>query len=214
MSGTTLHYIFDPLCGWCYGAAPLVKAAQAIPGLSISFHGGGMMTGENRRQINAEWRSYVMPHDQRISELTGQPFGDRYFDGLLKDTSAILDSAPPITAILTAEIITERGLDMLHRIQHAHYFEGRRIADTPVLIELAAELGLDGPSFSHVFQETLSAATAQHIANSRAFLAKIHGQGFPTFILQNEKGEMKVINAGQYLGDPAGWTQMLNEAIP
>ncbi|MEG1327174.1 MAG: DsbA family protein, partial [Janthinobacterium sp.] len=27
----TLHYIFDPLCGWCYGAAPLVEAARAVP---------------------------------------------------------------------------------------------------------------------------------------------------------------------------------------
>ena len=25
---TTLHYIYDPLCGWCYGAAPLVEAAR------------------------------------------------------------------------------------------------------------------------------------------------------------------------------------------
>lgn len=32
MTETTLHYIFDPLCGWCYGAAPLVKAAQSLPG--------------------------------------------------------------------------------------------------------------------------------------------------------------------------------------
>jgi putative protein-disulfide isomerase len=28
---TTLHYIFDPLCGWCYGAAPLVAAARTVP---------------------------------------------------------------------------------------------------------------------------------------------------------------------------------------
>lgn len=25
MSTPTLHYIHDPLCGWCYGAAPLVR---------------------------------------------------------------------------------------------------------------------------------------------------------------------------------------------
>ncbi|MFT8171056.1 DsbA family protein, partial [Salmonella enterica subsp. enterica serovar Enteritidis] len=59
MSGATLHYIFDPLCGWCYGAAPLLKAAQNIAGLTISLHAGGMMTGPNRRQINREWRNYV-----------------------------------------------------------------------------------------------------------------------------------------------------------
>ena len=30
MSLATLHYIYDPLCGWCYGAKPLVQAAQAV----------------------------------------------------------------------------------------------------------------------------------------------------------------------------------------
>ena len=41
-----VHYLFDPLCGWCYGAAPLVRAITAQlppeiplrlwPGLSLS----------------------------------------------------------------------------------------------------------------------------------------------------------------------------------
>ena len=31
-SSPILHYIYDPLCGWCYGAAPLVEAARAVPG--------------------------------------------------------------------------------------------------------------------------------------------------------------------------------------
>ncbi|MDO7862492.1 DsbA family protein, partial [Morganella morganii] len=121
MTETTLHYIFDPLCGWCYGAAPLVKAAQSLPGLKIVPHAGGMMTGNNRRQITDEWRNYVIPHDKRIAEMTGQPFGEAYFNGLLRDTTAVMDSEPPITAILAAEKLSGRGLDMLHRIQQAHY---------------------------------------------------------------------------------------------
>ena len=147
MTGTTLHYIFDPLCGWCYGAAPLVKAAKTIPGLTIALHAGGMMTGNNRRQITDEWRNYVIPHDKRIAELTGQPFGEAYFNGLLRDTTAVMDSEPPITAILAAQALAGRGLDMLHRIQEAHYQEGRRIADTPVLEALAKELGLPSAPF-------------------------------------------------------------------
>ncbi|EOD5239980.1 DsbA family protein, partial [Vibrio parahaemolyticus] len=22
----TVHYFFDPMCGWCYGASPLIEA--------------------------------------------------------------------------------------------------------------------------------------------------------------------------------------------
>ena len=133
---STLHYIFDPLCGWCYAAAPLIDAARNQSALTIVLHGGGMLTGSNRRQITAQWRDYVIPHDRRIAKLTGQPFGERYFEDLLRDSTAVLDSEPPTTAILAAEEISGYGLDMLHRVQHAHYAEGRRIADHDVLSEL------------------------------------------------------------------------------
>ncbi len=40
---------------------------------------------------------------------------------------------------------------MLHRIQLAHYVEGRRIADTPVLTVLAADIGLNTEAFINAF---------------------------------------------------------------
>ncbi len=145
---STLHYVFDPLCGWCYGAAPLISAARGISGLDIAIHAGGMMAGPNRQAVTPQLRAYVMTHDKRIAQLTGQPFGAAYFDGLLCDRDAVLDSAPPSTAILAAEELVGRGLDMLHRVQRAHYVEGRRIADATVLGELARELGLDPGAFT------------------------------------------------------------------
>ncbi|MGQ8775739.1 DsbA family protein [Serratia sp. NA_112.1] len=213
MTGTTLHYIFDPLCGWCYGAAPLVKAAKTIPGLNIVLHAGGMMTGNNRRQITDEWRNYVIPHDKRIAELTGQTFGEAYFNGLLRDTTAVMDSEPPITAILAAQALAGRGLDMLHRIQEAHYQEGRRIADTPVLEALAKELGLASAPFIAEMRFNAGVQTAQHIAQSRAMLAKVQGQGFPTFALEESEGRLRQIPVGNYLGNVEAWKELLSGAV-
>ncbi|MDN2712874.1 DsbA family protein [Janthinobacterium sp. SUN118] len=207
-----LHYIFDPLCGWCYGAAPLVEAARAVPGLTVALHGGGMMTGSNRRQITPEWRGYVLPHDRRIEQLSGQPFGDAYLNGLLNDTTAMMDSAPPITAILAAQDLAGKGLDMLHRLQRAHYVEGLRIADLPVLVLLAQQLGLDGAAFDAAYARQAGAATEQHIAASRALLAQVGGQGFPTFVLDDGAGKLSVIDIGGFLGQPAKWQAQLGGA--
>ncbi|MGE1526886.1 hypothetical protein [Pseudomonas putida] len=33
MQQATLHYFYDPFCGWCYAAAPMVSAAQDVPSL-------------------------------------------------------------------------------------------------------------------------------------------------------------------------------------
>ncbi|MDR6887786.1 MULTISPECIES: DsbA family protein [Variovorax] len=209
-NNTTLHYIFDPMCGWCYAAAPLVDAARSVPGLSVEFHGGGMMTGANRRPITAQWRDYVMPHDRRIAELTGQPFGQGYFEGLLRDTGAVMDSEPPTTAVLAAEALrTGGGLDMIHRLQRAHYVEGRRIADMDVLTAVAAELGFDAEAFASAFARLSGEATAQHIAASRQLLQRAGGQGFPTFVLAHADGTASRIDIGPWLGRADEWKAQL-----
>lgn len=209
----TLHYVFDPLCGWCYAAAPLVDAASRVPGLKVELHGGGMMTGANRRTITPEWRSYVIPHDRRIAELSGQPFGAAYFEGLLNDTDAMLDSGPPLTAVLAAQAIADRGLDMLSRAQRAHYVEGRRIADFSVLRELAADIGLSPINFTTAFDELTGESTHRHIAFSRQWLARAGGQGFPTFALEGPAAQVTVIEGGRYLGRPEAWTAQLESLI-
>jgi len=212
--GATLHYIFDPLCGWCYAAAPLVDAVRNVPGLRVAFHGGGMMTGANRRPITPQWREYVLPHDRRIAEMTGQPFGEGYFEGLLRDTGAVMDSEPPITAILAAEALRAGGgLDMIHRLQRAHYVEGRRIADAEVLTALAAELGFDAGAFGTAYASLGGAATAQHIAASRQFLQRAGGQGFPTFVLAQADGRASRLDAGPWLGRADDWKARLAELI-
>jgi putative protein-disulfide isomerase len=215
MAGTlnrpTLHYVFDPLCGWCYAAAPLVQAARAVPGLAIALHGGGMMTGPNRRTITPQWRDYVMPHDRRIAQLTGQPFGEAYFEGLLRDTTAVMDSEPPTTAILAAEALEGRGIDLLERLQRAHYVEGLRIADAAVLHDLATDIGLDGSAFAAAVDAHAGAPTREHFAASRALLARMGGSGFPSFALASD-GRLERIDASPWLGRPEAWQQHLAQA--
>ncbi|WP_338879578.1 DsbA family protein [Achromobacter veterisilvae] len=211
-SNPTLHYIFDPLCGWCYAAAPLVEAARALPGLGIALHGGGMMTGGNRQPVTDALRRYVMPHDERIASLTGQPFGEDYFNGLLRDNGAVFDSEPPTTAILAAQALGGRGLDLLQRIQRAHYVQGLRVADPAVLAALAADIGLDPAAFGAAFAAAQGAETASHIAASRQLLARLGGSGFPTLALERG-GACTLLEPSRYLGRPAQWQADLRARI-
>jgi len=200
-----LHYIYDPLCGWCYGASPLLAAAREIAGLDIRLHGGGLMNGV---RVTAELREYVMAHDQRIAMLTGVPFGSAYFDKLLQDHSAVLNSAPPITAILAAEEIAGRGLDMLARLQMAHYVEGRRISEESVLLELGTDLGLPEEPLRAAFSRWQGARAASHIADSRALLEKHGGRGFPAFVLETST-DSHLLDVSRWLSDPEGFAALL-----
>jgi putative protein-disulfide isomerase len=168
-----------------------------------------MMSGANRQTVSPQLRNYVMPHDRRIAEYTGQPFGEAYFEGLLRDETAVFDSTPPIAAVLAAEQIAGRGLELLGRLQTAHYVEGRRIADEAVLLELAAQTGLEPEAFQQAFS---AADTGRHIKDSRALLARVGGQGFPTFALEQD-GQFTLVDIGPWLGKPQAFAQWLSQSL-
>ena len=78
MSVKTLHYIYDPLCGWCYGIAPFIQAAHKR-GVTIALHGGRMIAGSQRRPADDSMREMIRNHNQRITQLTGRPFTDAFY---------------------------------------------------------------------------------------------------------------------------------------
>ncbi|BEE05879.1 DsbA family protein [Aeromonas veronii] len=195
---TTLHYVYDPLCGWCYGAAPLLQAAATIAGLKIELHAGGLWMGSRRQPMGEALRDYVRPHDQRIEALTGQHFGERYFNELLLREGRLLDSEPPIRAVLAVTALGGDGLVMLHRIQQSHYRDGIWIGEPAFLATLAAEQGISAEEFQQVY---LQAPLLQHLADSQGWMKRLGGQGYPTLGIERG-GKLERIEVNQYLGEP------------
>jgi putative protein-disulfide isomerase len=206
MKPTILHYLYDPLCGWCYGAAPLIRATRGI--IPVRLHGGGLMTGDARQTITPQLRAWVNRHDQQIAQASGQLFGKGYMDGLLHETGVILDSAPPIAAVLAADQLAGRGLDMLARLQLAHYTEGRHLAERPVLIGLAAALGLDAAAFASALDQHSGEPVQAHIRETRELMAQTGAQGFPTLLLETAQ-EMQPLPIMEFLGQPQAFQQYL-----
>lgn len=204
-----LHYVHDPLCGWCWAAAPLIEAARGL--LPVQAHGGGLFMDGSRRTMGSTWRAYVLPHDRRIAELSGQPFGAAY-EELLNDPTAWLDSEPPIAAVLAADRLAGRGLELLARIQRAHYVEGRHIAKPTVLRELAEELGLDGEAFARELAACIGDATRAHVKDSLALLSRLGARGFPTLALERD-GHWQLVDVGSYLGRVDAWRAWLKETL-
>lgn len=195
---TTLHYVYDPLCGWCYGAAPLLQAAATLAGLKIELHAGGLWLGSRRQPMGEALRDYVRPHDQRIEALTGQHFGERYFNELLLREGSLLDSEQPIRAVLAVTALGGDGLAMLHRIQQSHYRDGLWIGEPAFLATLAAEQGIAADAFQQAY---LQAPLLPHLAASQGWMQRLGGQGYPTLGIERE-GKLERIEINQYLGEP------------
>lgn len=214
MSTATLHYIHDPLCGWCYAAQPLVGAAVAQLGgrLALRLHGGGLF-GEPRR-VDAELAQHIVHSDERIAQLSGQPFGEAYRQGLLADDGTVLYSLPPIAAVLAAESLdAAKAYPMLAAIQDAHYRRGLRVVEPQVLAELAEETGLDGAPFAQALARAEGHAVFEHVQASRRLLDEAGGHGFPTLLLETG-GRPALLPHHNYYGRPDAFVQMLAAQLP
>ena len=145
MTAPTLHYVYDPLCGWCYAVTPMVEAiAQA--GIGVVLHGSGLW--ETAASPAPERRAYIRQSDARIAALTGMAFGPPYLDGLLTDAATVFWSRPTVATVLAAGTMVKGGdLRMMHTVQHAHYVGGRRVVEMPVLAEAAGSIGLPEDAF-------------------------------------------------------------------
>jgi putative protein-disulfide isomerase len=107
-----LYWIIDPLCGWSYGALPLLnRVAQDFTQQHILP--GGLFIGTQRRKLDADWLSHVHEHDARIAALTGMTFGSDYRTQLLTNSEIMLDSLPASRGLLAAQRFAAPGSDLL-----------------------------------------------------------------------------------------------------
>jgi len=207
----TLHYVYDPLCGWCYAAEPMVELARRRLGGTIRFelHAGGLFSGGTLPEAK---RQYIRGADKRIAELTGQPFGKRYLDGLLSDPATHYDSSVPAAAILAAqELKSDNGLLMLRAVQHAHYQEGRRVVEPAVLTDIAESMGLKRESFGAALAAKLGEPTQHHISATRQLMQQVNVTGFPSFFLQRNGSRINIDHQRHYQS-PEGFVAAVLQA--
>ena len=204
----TLHYIHDPLCGWCYGAEPLVRAAAAVPGLELELHAGGLWPQPTH--LPADMRRYIQQADQRIAQMSGQPFGVPYLNGSLLDPTLVLHSRPTVAAVLAAQALDpSKVLPMLRGIQHAHYEHGQRVVEREVLCAIAEECGLPRAEFSAALD---SVPVDAHIAATQRLMGRVGAGGFPTFVLQIDN-ELFGVPHQRFASSPAEFRSWLTRQL-
>ncbi len=203
----TLHFVYDPLCGWCYCAEPLVSAAEKVAGLVVRLHGGGLWPEPTI--LPMESRAYIRQMDERAARISGQPYGKAYLEGLLPDPTMTLESRPTTAAVLAAEEMAGKGLAMLRGIQHAHYERGLKVVEPAVLRQIAEEIGLDGATFATRRNEV---QVDQHITRTQRLMGQIGAGGFPAFVLEID-GQWLAVPHQRYASDPAGFAAWLGQVI-
>lgn len=179
-----LNYLYDPLCGWCYGATPAVADLLGIPDISVKLLPSGLFSGERARPMDDDFARFAWSNDQRIQGLTGQTFSELYRQGVLGDRRHLLDSGPA-TVALTAVSLTDpaREFHALKAIQQARYVEGSDVTSLATLADLLKLLGLPKAAAMIARPDAdLLGANRARVAQAQALMQEFGAGGVPTFI--------------------------------
>ncbi len=196
-----ISYLFDPLCGWCYGASPMLEQLNARPEVVVDLMPTGLFLGDGARQMDENFAAYAWTNDQRISRLNGQPFSDSYRQNVLGNHQRPFDSAPATLALTAVHLVTPgRELEALKVIQNARYVEGRDTTDISILSDVLRALHL--PESADRLEnpdELLIAAYHSRIKAARVEMRRFSANGVPALIVGAE-GSQRILAANALFG--------------
>ncbi len=194
MTGDVLIYGFDPICGWCYGFAPAMRAIRAAhPGLPVRLAMSGLVTGPRAGPAAAKL-DYVRGAALRLEAVTGRAPSPAFYDWMASP-GARADSGPPaaaIDAVLRAR--PEAAIPFAHAVIEAHYGRGMDPNDPAAYAPLLAEHA-PGVVLPDIFDRAVQDAA---FADGRA----LGIASFPTLALLRADGAAQVLPA-EYRPDAA-----------
>lgn len=183
---STLYYVADPMCSWCWGFAPVLEqVARELPsGVNLQYVMGGLAR-DSDEPMPEEVRSYVQNAWRQVSNTTGACFNWDFWEKSQPRRSTY----PACRAALAAGL---QGVlsEMFAALQRAYYMEARNPSDTSTHLALAGELGLDTDRFA----EDLASAPVEELLQ-RDFVKRreLGVYEFPSLILETEVGPHSIV---------------------
>ena len=189
MQKDSIIYLFDPLCGWCYGAAPMLERLR-IDGFSVDALATGLFSGSGARPMDAAFATYAWTNDQRINRLSGQPFSAEYRANVLNRPGSLFDSSAATLAITAAGLADPKlRLDALKIFQHARYVDGLDVTSATVLIDLLDQAGMTSAAgLLREPSELLFVANRTLVGKGQQLFRQVHADGVPALVIDAGTG--------------------------
>lgn len=185
---TTLYYVHDPMCSWCWGFRPVWQEIRQnlADNIRVKYLLGGLAPDSDeimpiamQQDIAGYWRKI----QQHI------PNTEFNFD-FWQQCEPRRSTYPACRAVIAArKQQVDIELAMIEGIQKAYYLDAQNPSNDDTLISLAVNLGLDKTRFS----EDLNAQTTQNdLLEEIQFSRSIGAQGFPSMVLE-KNGQAQLI---------------------
>jgi putative protein-disulfide isomerase len=182
-AGKHITYVADPMCSWCWGFSPVIRALdEAVRGrASLSVVVGGLRPGTTE-VMDPSMKDSIRHHWEQVNQASGQPFTFGLFD---RD-DFIYDTEPACRAVVAVRALAPDGaLPMFEALHQAFYVDNDDITKTDILTRVAGSVGVDEAAFARAFaSQDAVRRTVEDFQLSRS----LGITGFPTVVVRDENG--------------------------
>ncbi len=181
MNNTSLIYIHDPMCSWCWGFEPVRQQLfEAVADKMQIRRLVGGLAPDSDLPMPLEMQKGLQQTWQHIAEVIP---GTRFNHAFWSDCAPRRSTYPSNRAVIAARQQGEEFDPLMSaRIQKAYYLEARNPSDNSTLIELADEIGLDAGRFADsLASEATHSLLLDEIASCRAMGV----DSFPSLVVEH-----------------------------
>lgn len=177
---TTLIYVHDPMCSWCWGFTDVYEQLlEKLPAEIVIRRLLGGLAPDSEVSMPESMQAMLQQTWRRIETMIpGKQFNFEFWSQCTPRRSTY----PACRAVIAAREQGEQyDLIMTRAIQQAYYQQARNPSDHETLVKLAAEIGLDAERFA---SQLLDEKTHQQLLDEIDSARSIGIDSFPSLMLE------------------------------
>lgn len=142
-------YVYDALCGWCYGFSPVIKRIYDEHKNDFDFEilSGGMVLDEREGIVTPEMCEYILESIPRVEEYAGVQFGEPHKKQLREGTLYQSSLKPSAALCAFKKHKPDDAIYFAHDMQKKFFYEGKSLEENATYTELAEAFGIDAETF-------------------------------------------------------------------
>lgn len=179
-SESTLYYIHDPMCSWCWAFRPAWLALQSqLSGHIKVVNSLGGLAADSDEPMQESLQKTLQKIWARIQvKVPNTEFNFDFWTNCQPRRSTYAACRAVIVAKQQGNEFEEK---MILGIQQAYYLQAKNPSDNEVLIQIAQEIGLDKSVFTELLD---SPDTQQKLLQQINFNQELGANAFPSLILE------------------------------